>query len=320
MYGQSSRADLLKKVDYELWFLDFLARKEDAFTGGANLTSLDLSSKKGPTNINIMISEVIGSGLALEVMGVVSPLTFVAAFKVIDMVFEWILEENHPNGTSLHKGPPSRWRFQWKSQELSESPVQYPLLMQSMPYIKEYLFALYDHLTEYRNEIVHRNNFSVSPKGVLGIEYTSNNQIHLVEIDRDVLGGLVHVASGVAKILAGTRPYNAEVESLLKYNFDKLTALHLLPGFGEMRPLKITVNFTSCGEGNEFSVDLAYVRDRVRTTYPNQNVFFDLSIMGIADDKPPSYWHFPSDAVPNQNELVLAAGAYEHFRTKSFQQ
>ena len=66
------------------------------------------------------------------------PFTFMATFKALDMIFEWVLEENF---TNVH-GP-----FKKKVELLKkESNLQLPPLFDSQPYLYTYAKALFCQL------------------------------------------------------------------------------------------------------------------------------------------------------------------------------
>lgn len=321
MYNQSTREALLTKVDYELWFLDFIATKSEALTGGASLDSLSLTSRRDLVHRNVFLVENIGASQALEVVNAMSPLTLVISFKIFDMIFEWILEENCSNEQVQIKNMSSGLRFKDKLQILSSPSIVYPPLMAAEPWLRDYMYAIYKNLTKYRNEIIHRNNFRVTSDGTLSVEHATKGRVYHLDVDREALGAFVRVAVAVAKILSGTQDYSAMVESLLKYNLGKLESFHLLPGFSELPPLKIAVNYLSYEEAGSYPVDLAYVREVVRAKFPNQNVFFELTVNGIVDDGPSGqhvnsadHWYFPSEAVPSEKGLILGVGSYEEYR------
>jgi hypothetical protein len=101
------------------------------------------------------------------------PLTFVSSYKILDMIFERILEENKV------KVP---WSFKEKIKIISDRKLNYPPLFQFKSYIKEYLFEIYKNLRKFRNEIVHRNRYSILDNK-LKIESTENSKSYFIEID-----------------------------------------------------------------------------------------------------------------------------------------
>jgi hypothetical protein len=236
IYDQSAQRRLREKLDYELWLLDFLSNTEETFTGGTNISTITLINRQPAAHIAIGLTEVLGLGTAIEVMNKMMPLTFTACYKILDMIFEWILEENYAAGNIKDKRSPSQWKFSKKIDKLHKLQLFYPPLMQSEPYIKGYLLALYDRLLKFRNEIVHRNKFSVSD-GKLNV--TADGQI--LELDRSELGAFVRVVVAVAKLLVGDFLWGRYIDRLLKYHLDRIQRLHGLNEFKQVKPLIVNV-------------------------------------------------------------------------------
>jgi len=179
VYDQTARSRLKEKIGYELWLLDFLSKTQETFEGGSDISTVSLRSGKPGAQVSVYVTEVIGSEPAMKVMNAMMPLTFAASYKILDMVFEWILEENKKAG-DVQEIP---WRFKEKIKIISSTQLAYPPLLKSEPYIRDYLFALYSNLLKFRNEIVHSNRFLVS-NGKLRVNIVENEVPYSIELDR----------------------------------------------------------------------------------------------------------------------------------------
>lgn len=213
MYDQVAQERLKEKTNYELWLLDFLSETQEIFEGGPNITTVTLVNRQPNVHAAITLTEVLGSETVMKVLDTIMPLTFIVSYKILDMIFEWVLEENKAVG-NIQKVP---WKFGKKIEVISNSQLEYPPLFQSNQYIREYLFAIYSNLLKFRNEIVHRNNFSVSGNK-LQIKTSENS----LEIGREELGALVRTVTAVAKMLAGILPFGKREDCLLKYYLTEL--------------------------------------------------------------------------------------------------
>ena len=94
MYDRAAQERFKEKISYELWLLDFLSETQETFEGGSTISKITLMNRQPGAHVAITVTEVIGSGAAMRVMDAMMPLTFTASYKIIDMIFEWVLEEN----------------------------------------------------------------------------------------------------------------------------------------------------------------------------------------------------------------------------------
>jgi hypothetical protein len=307
MYNQATQSQLKEKLDYELWLLDFLSKTQETFEGGSNISTIILTNRQPSTHATIFPNEVMGLGTAIKVMDAMAPLTFCASFKILDMVFEWILNENEKAG-NIQKTP---WEFKKKIKIISSVTLNYPSLLQSEPYIRDYLFALYSKLLKFRNEIVHNNNFSVD--GKLKVETIKNSKSYSIELDRGELGALVRTVVAAANLLTGVLSFGNQENCLFKYHLDRISKLHGLIEFKQTKPILVNVILNVPEEKNIFPVDVKFVREKINRIYPNGNVLFNLKIIGLVNDRPSSCWFFPIDSLPKEELFELQSGKYEEY-------
>jgi hypothetical protein len=90
------------------------------------------------------------------------PLSFIVVYKIIDIVFETILEENYAEGIIDRKKSRAKWDFGEKVKSIKRTDIKFPPFFQESPYVLDYLRQMYINLLEFRHEIVHRNQFKVS--------------------------------------------------------------------------------------------------------------------------------------------------------------
>lgn len=300
MYDAASRTRLRDKIGYERWLLRFISETQDVFEGGID-TTITLTSGSQVAHVNIGVTEVIGSGLAIKALDALSALTFVSCYKVLDMIFEWILEENQFSVP---------WEFSKKVKLVKNRPLTYPLLLDQQPYIRKYLLALYENLLDYRNEVVHRNRFHVADDWLI---ISTARKADSLELDRGRLGALVKVAVSVVDMLAGAAAYDQEADAWLKYHLDRIHDLHGLPAFGQTQPLRVNVELKIEGENGVFRADLRAMRDVLTRIYPNATVVADLKILGLLGGEPVASWVFPAGSVPDSEVLELQSSSYvEH--------
>lgn len=308
MYDQTAQSQLKEKLDYELWLLDFLSKTQEIFEGESNISTITLTNRQPSAHVAITVTEVIGSGAAMKVMDAMIPLTFTASFKILDMVFEWILEENKRAG-NIQNVP---WGFKEKIKCIKSVRLNYPSLLQSEPYIRDYLFALYSNLLKFRNEIVHKNNFSVLDTK-LRVETIKQSQLYSIELDRGELGAFVRTVVAAANLLTGVLPFGEQEDCLLKYHLDRIKKLHGLSEFKQAKPILINVILKVPEEKGAFLLDVKFVREQISRIHPNVDVLFNLKVIGLVNDKPSVCWFFPVGSVPKDEVFELQPDNYEEY-------
>ena len=156
-YDSNSTNLLQDKLDYERWFLNYISsiNNLDYSKGTFYFKNEDRASIR-----DVLVKDDIFKGVLKVLIDEMGPLTFVACFKILDMIFESILDEHERNNVISKTESTSFNRIsQIKSLNRSNN-LTLPQIMQNNIYIFEYSFALYENLRQYRNEIVHDNKFS----------------------------------------------------------------------------------------------------------------------------------------------------------------
>jgi len=311
MYDQAAQSQLKEKISYELWLLDFLSKTQEIFEGGSNISTITLTNKKSYASATMILTETIGSGAAMEIMDKMIPLTFVASFKILDMIIEWILEENKTPGNIKS----ARWNFSEKVEKISSTSAQldYPPLFQSTPYIKDYLSALYSKLLKFRHEIIHKNNFKVL-NGKLRIETTDEKlKLYSIELDRGELGAFVRTVVTMANLLTGVLLFGEQEDCLLKYHLDRIKKLHGLSEFRQVKTILISVILKVPEEKGIFPADIKFLRERISQIYPNVKTLFNLKVIGLINDKLSVCWDFPVNSIPKDEVLELRLNNYKEY-------
>ena len=295
MYGKKARQGLLEKLDYELWMLNKLAENQ-IFDGGTEIATIKIRSGDTPLEIDLDSGVVDVFSRSFTIM---TPLVFTAAYKMLDMIFEWILEENYRAG-KISKVP---WRFQDKLKLVKgKSKLQYPLLFTTQKYLHSYSEALFRSLLRYRNEIVHNNAFSVCGGQLILSDPKKNTQLTL---DRVQLGRLVRYVVTVARGLSGDIEVDTHIDRLLKYCLDSLKDAHGMATFNQDKPFIVNVEYAVNEKCSPYHVNLKNARDRIGTTFPNRDVSFNLTVSALDGENLIAKWYFKEGDVPSSDELIL---------------
>jgi len=310
MYNVTAQKNLLDKLDYEVWLLDFLAKRQDMFEGGTDISLIEITSNKSGDKINVGVADYLGAGVAQSIMNAMAPLTFTASYKMIDMIFEWILEENQRAGI-ISKVP---WSFCEKIKLLNNtSNLKFPPFFMGKQYIHKYSEALFQQLLPYRNAIVHDKGFSVSGDTlVLSSPKTGDS----LTLSRAQIGYIVRFVIALVRSLAGVIEVDTYTDNLLRYYLDVLSEAHGLTTFDQRMPLLVNVELTAPKQGDFFPANLKQVRDTVKRIHPNQDVIFNLTVLAVDGEDLIAKWYFASDNVPDSDLVNFNKEVHETYRLK----
>jgi hypothetical protein len=243
-------------------------------------------------------------------MDAMAPLTFTASYKMLDMIFEWILEENHRSG-NISKVP---WRFSDKLKLLANScKLQFPPLFRSHQYLHVYSEALFRRLLPYRNAIVHDKNFSVS-RDTLTLT-SSKNGISLT-LSRVHIGCLVRFVIALVRALAGVVVVDTYTDNLMRYHLDALATAHGLAIFNQQMPLLVHVELTVPRHGDSFPANLKQARDTVRRIHPGKDVVFNLTVLAVEGENLIAKWYFAAEEVPALDLVTFGQDSHKTHRLK----
>ena len=305
MYDHKAQQKLLDKLDYELWLLNQLAEYQ-IFDGGTDIATLKIRSGKLDTTILDSGEESVPWS---RITADITPLVFTASYKMLDMIFEWILEENHSAG-NIKKVP---WGFTDKLDLLkNKSKLQYPPLFTTQKYLHSHSEALFSQLLPYRNEIVHNKAFSIC-KDKLILSSSRNQNIGLT-LSRVQIGCLVRFVVALARALAGVIEVNAHMDRLLKYHLDSLKTAHKLKVFKQKKLFLVNVEFEVPQQCGSFPVNLKQIRDKVSTTFPTQDAVFNLTVQTVDGENIIAKWYFKEEDVPTSDEVTFDEGSYKAHR------
>jgi hypothetical protein len=305
MYKKAAQQILLDKVDYEVWLLDFLAKRQDMFEGGKDISLIEITSNKPGAKVNVSMTDNIGASTAQSIIDAMAPLTFTASYKMLDMIFEWILEENQRAG-NISKVPR---RFSDKLKLCSNiSKLKFPPLFMNQRHLHVYSEALFSQLLPYRNAIVHDNSFSVS-----GDSLTLSNSMNGISLtlSRVQIGCLVRFVVALVRALAGVIVIDSYMDNLLRYHLDVLATAHGLATFNQQMPLLVHVELTVPKQGDSFLANLKHARDTVSSIHPGRDVVFNLTVLGVEGENLIAKWYFEAEDVPASDLVAFSAESHK---------
>lgn len=246
------------------------------------------------------------------------PLAFGAAFKMQDMIAEWILRENGCTG----KGD---WRFQAKLQNYdrlskSESLTE-PCFFSSRPFLSKAFWELFRRFEPYRGTLTHAGGVSILRNGTLRIIKPG---LAPLELSNSEQSAYIQAVCIISNELISRTAANAYLEAVIESAMAKLINYH---GISELknRPiklsrLKVIVPPSQLASNNPLSVEVNWdlLRETMRKTYgidgktcfPIMNkgkielmqggageVFFPVTIE-ILGNESVTRWDLPLEVVP----------------------
>jgi hypothetical protein len=295
-------ADLEDMLSYELEALQYLRAALFSESDGTDCECITVrlgdygDEGRLRRHVSMLIQDDVCAGSVRAALSRLRPLAFNAAFKMQDMIVEWILRENGRTG----------WSFQekirdYESLSASGSLVE-PDLFFSRPFVSKAFWKLFKYFVPYRSALVHSGGVSIYNNGTLQIN-GRNDSLVLGVLEQ---GAYLRALCIIAKCLVGQAKLSSYLEAVLESALAKLIAYH---GISEVRDrhvllskLKILVPSDQLLADHPLSVliDWDLMRAVVGETLllpARGDVFFPATVE-VQRDGIISRWELPLEAVP----------------------
>jgi len=202
-----------------------------------------------------------------------APLILATAFKLLDMLLEWVVAVN---------GTASTYKFAQKIAAL-KGPVQFPDPVDGRHWLQERLVALYENLEPLRGTIIHERHFK-SLDGALEVSSSRRGAVGpVVAFSPEDLRNLAVLLVSILRYVEGVWVMEAFQEKRIRRTLDELAHLHRCASLAQQVPGFLNVRiYVSAGES--IRIDLAKVRRDVAAKRPDEDVTFCLRIVSIDDD------------------------------------
>lgn len=292
-FDANSIIKLNERTDYEIWLLEavYALVEQELFPSWPDGVIYSLEKSKAQFIAHARANIICGDWRP-GFLSAGAPLVFVSTFKLLDMLIEWILEEN---------GIPSTFRFQQKLEKLNSSPT-FPAVIESRTWLKERLAGLYSTLEPLRGTIIHDKHFT-STDGAIRVASSKKGVIGApVELSAAHIRKLALTIVSVLKYVEGTWYLDEFREKLLRHDLDDLVTLHGRPLLGQKPPFHTCVRVYMTGS-DPLLVDLMSIRSEVDARYVTQDCSFDLRALMVRDGEVVDAYFFPWAvlAVPSAN-------------------
>lgn len=230
-----------------------------------------------------------------------APLIFCAAYKVLDMIIEWTLENDS-------KPRVGRMTFEYKCREAVSPELVWPGLLDSEPLIRERLIGFYVSLVEYRNAIVH-GKWGENRGGTLHFSFEKRAKSYAKTVAfREVLR-FGEVLASVADFLLHPSTFTNRAGLTLLSKLNELTLLH------GKAPAKVVVPrlfhvTRKTQTGFPVRVDVENVRSFVASISPHRPFEVELRVQAETQEGT-LLWRIPAQNLPETNFTL--DGSWERF-------
>jgi hypothetical protein len=283
IFDRSTFLSLSERTEYESWLLEavYAIAEQELFPTWPDAVIYPVGKAKAQFIGWASVYGVIGDWRP-RFLETGAPLVFVSAFKILDMLIEWVLERNELSST---------FRYQEKMQKLELSLI-FPPLIESRIWLKERLIGLYSMLEPLRGTIIHNRHFTAE-NGAIRVSSSKKNVIGpVVEISAAHLRTLVFTILSTLRYIDGTWYFDDLRERTLRHDLDELVAIHGLPLLGQLRPFHTQVRVYST-DFDPLHVDPMVILSDLAARYINQDCSFDLRILIVKNSVVTDAFFFP---------------------------
>ena len=301
MYLPNSLTRLEAKCEYEVWLLQFLWNK---FEYQSDNVEQSIIFEDGHVTSKLEAFSSISFLENLKTFQAMNPLYFITCYKFLDMVIEWVIEENVGTTTFADKRPPSQWPFITKVAAVQTANIIYPPAIENHPFIKNFLKSLYITLKDVRNQIIHRHNYEVQGDHLL--IYADSKQQRNITITTDEIVALVQILLLLNRlIMEGLHLTNHQNLLLAKW-LDQISHLHDMGIIGGTSPRIIRCQYLITNFEGFFPVNLEWVLDTVNRV-TNGNYYIILEVVARMEHET-IRWNFTDIDIPSDCNWVLYNG------------
>jgi hypothetical protein len=202
-----------------------------------------------------------------------TPLVLVTTFKLLDMLIEWVLVQN---------GTTATFRFAENFAALG-GPVLFPPLIESRPWLRERLIALYKELDPPGGTIIHDRHFQAAG-GALQVSSSRRGTVGpVVTFSANDLRSFAVVLVSVLRYVEGTWTMDLFQEKRIRRALDELAHLHRQPLLGQLPPGFLTVRVYVPDE-DPLEIDLDRIRGDIASRRSGQDILFEVRVVAISKD------------------------------------
>lgn len=297
MFGTNSIDRLKESLGYEQWVLenaiDLLRRRNGKINFRRYVINDDYS-----LSAEMRALEYVGSNQAANVINDLSPLLFNAAYKILDMLMEWIIKENEVE---------CGWKFVEKIEKLDSigSTLVLPHPFVNEPAIFSKFIGLYKNLLRYRNALTH-GVWGKNQSGNLIFDFNKKNGRRVQgTIDFEQVIRFADCMSLTAREATNPSTDNNNILLSIKWCLDSLQAQHKQSLFGITNACYYDIVRRIETFSTDFpSVDIKTIRSILDEESLGNPYGYSLRIEARVDEVS-TVWVIPSSLIGSRDELIL---------------
>lgn len=297
MFDDASRQLLEEHLGYERFVLNECAKAVQRAEGESSAIEIVVNDSI-PHSINVAFTDYLGGEHGAAIVREMSPLAFSAAYKVLDMIIEWVIVENQGS---------CPWPFSQKSAILN-APLQYPDFVGQDPRFQAIIVALFRELLPYRNAITH-GQWGNNNDGELDFDFTKNGQQFSLTVPFETVLNFGKALSLISELLVTPTLQTQERLNCVLFLLDRLHLLHQQQTFNITEPRHYHVVRRTNSAALPLSIDLGVIRQQISSQSSGNPSTFDLRVERQSDA-----WEIPFDEIPNTPALLLDE-TWDSFRT-----
>jgi hypothetical protein len=242
------------------------------------------------------------------------PLAFAAAFKMHDMIAEWVLRANGSHS----------WRFVEKVSDYRRlqgaGSLAQPPVLANWPAGAEAFWVLYETLAPFRNQLTHGGSFNLSGDV---LEIRDRNGSPLVMSDKSQ-GAYLRYICWVADYAVSGRPFGQRATLIAENDLYELRSVHALtsltPRSMRFTSVKATALATLGADGRARVLvnfdDIRKSAERVLPVPTGGVLVYELTLAVQADNRT-LVWLFPDLSAPTGDVTVVEGDPrFESFRVR----
>jgi len=274
-------ADLAALLAYERSALEFvratLFNQNEKASTSLTLKLSEAKDEQGfyPRHFGLSAEPIVAGADAVQAaLSRLRPLAFSAAFKMQDMIVEWIL---HANGSTA-------WQFEKKIKSYdamrSAGTLCQPLAFASQSIVSDAFWELYRKLTPFRSKIIHKNSFSLTGDT---LTVTSDGKT-LTLLDADQ-GSYIRAICLIADALVSSTQFDGAKAYIVENDLGRLSAVHKVSGLSSREIRTAFVDVVAPGQKGadgriQGSVDFDEIKRNAEAAFPTCGILvFDLALV-----------------------------------------
>jgi hypothetical protein len=308
-YDVAYRQELGARVEYEYWLLDYFRTRffdQTEQPNGVTTFSLEKRTPSGELRAHVEMNIVISRSepAVKEALARFQLLALTSAFKLQDMIAEWILEANGE----------SNWRFVEKLRSYDRlrvnASLHEPPEFVSQAKVSRAFWELYRAMEPPRGAVIHTGNVTAHASGELEIQ-DRHGAIH--RFDKAFQSAYVRACCLLAASLSGRHELNAFDRAALDNDLATLSTVHRIPGFAA-KPLRfdhlrvvVPARFAMTTAPYTCEVNLAELRAWMQQSHPvgaGGELYLSMEVVAQADGRT-LVWNLPPELL-SADRLVLS--------------